>query len=63
MGILGDIFLSIIGASCNFAERSVDKGVRDYRLTEEEQEERDKKIRDSVYQTRSAIDEYKSQNK
>ncbi|MDE6131854.1 MAG: hypothetical protein K2G04_00550 [Oscillospiraceae bacterium] len=63
MGILGDIFLGIIGASCNFAEQNVDKGVRDYRLTEEEQRERDQKIRDSVSKTRKAINDYKSQNK
>ncbi|MDE7279294.1 MAG: hypothetical protein K2N26_06165 [Oscillospiraceae bacterium] len=63
MGIIGDIILGLIGASCNFAERSVDNGVRDYRLTEEEQKERDQKIRNSVSQTRSAINEYKSQNK
>ncbi len=63
MGILGDIFIGLINACCNFSERSVDKGVRDYRLTEEEQAERDQKVRDSVAQTRSAINAYKSQNK
>ena len=63
MGILGDILMGIIGASCDFAEKSVNNNVRDYRLTEDEQAKRDKKIRDSVEQTRYAMNEYKSQNK
>lgn len=63
MGILGDILMGIIGASCDFAEKSVNNNVRDYRLSEKEQAERDQKIRDSVEQTRYAMNEYKSQNK